>query len=258
MIERSDRRRLSHSGEWLTGLIPSNVFEAFLNGQIIQVLIITIVFGLAVGQIPEESREVLAGLFSTINDALMQLVRWIRVGMPVGVFALMLGLALSTGVSAAGIVVAFIFMSQGIQLLVVLALYPVAAVMGGVSIRRFAKAVAPVQLVAVSTRSSLASMPVQVESGIKNLGFGPETTSVLVPLAVTLFKLTALTADPVRLLLLAHVFGISLTPGQIVTFLLSVLLLELRDPRHSPRFDALSRSPHLRCCRNPPGGIHHP
>lgn len=116
-------------------------------------------FGSAVGRIPENSWEVLAGLFSTINDALMKLVRWILVGMPVGVFALMLGLAFSTGVSAAGIVVAFIFMSQGIQLLVVLALYPVAAVLGGVGVGRFARAVAPVQFVAVSTRSSLVSIP---------------------------------------------------------------------------------------------------
>ncbi len=226
-------------GDWITNLIPINIFEAFLNGQILQILLITIAFGLAVGQLPEGPKKTLGNLFSNLNEVLMVLIRWILVVMPVGVFALMLGLALSTGTSAAGIVVVYLIISQGIQGVIVLALYPVAAILGGTSLRDFAKAVAPVQLVALSTRSSLATMPVQVESGIKRLGFGPRTAGVLVPLSVTFFKISSLASDPARVLFLAHVFGISISPGQLVIFLVSCLLLNFGSvgiPRGPERF----------------------
>jgi Na+/H+-dicarboxylate symporter len=140
------------------------------------------------------------------------------------------------------VVVAFLVINQGIQLLVVLSLYPAAAVLGGVGLWTFAKAVAPVQLVAVSTRSSLSTMPVQIESGRKHLSFGPRTTGFLVPLCVTLFKITALVSHPARLLFLAHVFGVSLSPGQVVTFLLTILLINfgaLGIPRGSIPFQTL-------------------
>ena len=220
--------------EWLTGLVPTNVFRALAEGQIVQILLLTALFGLAVNRLPESQRRLLGSMFGTLNEAMLTLVRWIILVTPLGVFALMLELALTTGFSAAGMVAAFVAMNQGIQLLIVLALYPIAAVAGGVGLKAFARAVAPVQLVAVSTRSSLATMPVQMESGRDNLRFGPSTTGIVIPICVALFKITTLISNPVRVLFLAHVFGISLTPGQLVSFLVTVLLItftELGLPR---------------------------
>jgi len=213
------------AAEWFTNLVPTNLFQAFVDGNIIQILLLTVLFGLACSRLPDELREVLGSVFRAMLDAVMVIIRWVLVVTPVGVFALMLGLSLATGVSAAGVVVAFLFMNQGIPLAIVLILYPVAAILGGTSIWDFARAVAPVQLVAVSTRSSLSTMPVQIESGRDRLQFSPRTTGVLVPLCVTLFKITSLVSDPVRFLFLAHVFGMSLTPGQVIAFLASIFLI---------------------------------
>lgn len=228
--------------EWLTGLIPTNVVEAFANEQIIQVLLVTVVFGLAVNQLPVEPRRTLSLVFRALNDAVMILIGWILVVTPVGVFALMLGLALGTGVEAAGVVGAYFVMNQGIQLFFLLAFYPLATFWGRTSLKAFARAVAPVQIVALSTRSSLATTPVQIESGSRHLDFSQTTTGVVVPLCVSFFKVTLLITEPVKLLFLAHVFGIALSPGQIVSFLVTVLLLnftELGLPRGGVPFRTL-------------------
>lgn len=216
-------------GEWISGLIPPNLVQAFAEGQIIQVLLVTLLFGLAVNRLEGNTRRVLATTFKSLNDAVLILVKWLLVATPLGVFSLMLGLALATGVEAAGVVVAFVLMSQGIQLVMVLALYPLAAFLGGTSLVAFARAVIPVQLVAVSTRSSLATMPVQVESGQEQLNFSQTTTGLLVPICVALFKITLLISNPVKYLFLAHVFGVPLSPGQTISFMVTVLLINFTE-----------------------------
>jgi Na+/H+-dicarboxylate symporter len=216
-------------GDWLTGLIPANVVEAFVEEQIIQVLLVTVLLGLAVNRLPEEHRRPLSVAFHALNDAVLILIRWILFVTPVGVFALTIGLALGTGVEAAGVLGAFLLMNQGVQLLFVVALYPLSALLGRVSLRAFARALIPVQLVALSTRSSLATTPAQIKSGQENLGFGPTTTGLVVPLCVSFFKITLLITNPVKLIFLAHIFGMTLSPGQVVSFLLTILLINFTE-----------------------------
>jgi Na+/H+-dicarboxylate symporter len=229
-------------GEFLTGLIPTNVVEAFASDQVIQVLLVTVFLGLAVNRLPREHRRTLSAAFHALNEAVLVLIRWILLVTPVGVFALVIGLALGTGVEAAGVLGAFILMNQGVQLLFVVAFYPLTALVGGVGVRRFARALVPIQIVALSTRSSLATTPAQIESGRENLDFSPATTGLVVPLCVSLFKITLLITNPVKLLFLAHVFGMTLSPGQMVSFLVTILLInftELGLPRGGVPFLSL-------------------
>jgi Na+/H+-dicarboxylate symporter len=96
--------------------------------------------------------------------------------------------------------------------------------------------------VAVSTRSSLASLPALIEGGREHLGFPPITTGFVLPFSSSLFKLSTVTAEPVRYLFLAHLFGIGLTLPQTATFLVTLILLSFAGvgvPRGGSGFDTL-------------------
>jgi Na+/H+-dicarboxylate symporter len=212
-------------GEWLQGLVPKNILEAAARGEIIQILLVTVVFGLAVNRLPEEQRRPLARAFRAVSEAILIMIRWILLLTPLGVFALIVGLALGTGADAVGLLGVYVVMNLGIVFFLVLCLYPLTALLGKVSLSAFARAAAYPQLVGLSTRSSLASMPAQIERGKALLGFGPTTAGFTVPLCVAVIKVSTVIGGPFRLLFLAQVFGVTLTFSQLLTFTITILLI---------------------------------
>jgi proton glutamate symport protein len=109
-------------------------------------------------------------------------------------------------------------------------LYPLAALLGRVSIARLAHALAPAQIVAASTRSSLASLPALIEGAERRLGLPGPVTGLVLPLAVATFKLNRTVSSTAKLMFLAHVYGIPLDPGQIGVFVATVLLISFSTP----------------------------
>jgi Na+/H+-dicarboxylate symporter len=229
-------------GEWVRRLVPANVFAAAVAGDILPLLVCTALFGLAVSRLDEEQRTLLAGLFQGLAKAVLRILLWVLWFTPLAVFALVLDLALSTGGQALGFLLFYVVAVSGWMLVVTGALYPVSALLGGVSLGDFARAVAPAHMVAVSTRSSLASLPALVEGGREHLRFPPAVTGLVLPLSASVFKLSTVTAEPVRFLFLAHLFGLDITLPQTATFLVSLLFLSFTGvgvPGGGSGFDTL-------------------
>ena len=155
----------------------------------------------------------------------MVLVGWILKLLPLGVFALSAEFAFRIGVRATGAIAFFVVLLSGILLLVTVLLYPVTAMFGQTSLARFARAVAPAQAVAVSTRSSLASLPALVEGGQKQLDLPDSVTGFVLPLSVAAFKLNRAVSGLVRLLFLAHLFRVPLGPAQLASFVATQLIM---------------------------------
>jgi Na+/H+-dicarboxylate symporter len=103
--------------------------------------------------------------------------------------------------------------------------YPIAALVGGVPIKRYARALFPVQIIAVSTRSSIASLPSLLDAAQNRLGLRPDVSSVVMPLAVATFKVNRSISAPIQFLFLAHVYGIDLSMVQVLTFTTASFLL---------------------------------
>ena len=212
-------------GAWLVGLVPNNIFAAAASGDVLPLLLFTILFGLAATRLPAEPREQLARTFRALSEAMLLLIRWILVATPLGVLVLTFQLALGIGVTAAGFLTAFVVLVSGVMLLGTALLYPLSALIGRTSLLAFARAVAPAQLVAVSTRSSLASLPALVEGAQEHLRASAGVTGFVLPLSVSTFKLNRTISAPVKLLFLAHVFGVPLGAAELATFLGTVLIL---------------------------------
>jgi proton glutamate symport protein len=224
------RRGTATFGDWLGNLLPRNPFEAAARGDILQILAVTILGGMAVGRLPAETRDPLARLIRGLADAMMILVSWILWGTPIGVFALILGLSLEAGLGAVNLLGWYIVVVCGLLIFATVLLYPLTVALGRTSLRQFARSAAPGQLVAVGTQSSLASLPALIEGGRTHMRLPEHATGFLLPLCVATYKLNQGISPLFKLLLLAHFFGIPLGAGDIATFILLSTLLSFGVP----------------------------
>jgi proton glutamate symport protein len=193
---------------WLVSLVPTNPVAAAANGQIVPLIVFTLFFGLAIAHSPAAARERLVAFFEAVRDAMLVLVRWVIALAPIGIFALVLPLAARSGAALAGAVGVYIVCYSLVSITATLALYPIAAVLGRISIPRFARAALPAQLIALSSSSSIASLPALVESAEDELHLPDEVTGFVVPLAVSAFKLASPTSWTVGAVFIAWFYGI--------------------------------------------------
>jgi proton glutamate symport protein len=210
---------------WLSALVPTNIFEAAARGDLLPILLFTALFGVAVRRLDEQYRDPMRRVFQGAAEAMLTCVRWVLVVTPVAVFILTLSFSLQAGGAGAQMLAAFALVVSALMLLFTALLYPLSALLGGTGITAFARAVAPAQLVAVSTRSSLASLPALVDGARTHLRLPASATSFVLPLSVSVFKLNRTISSPVKLLFLAHVYQVSITPQTMVVFVLTVMLL---------------------------------
>ena len=206
-------------------LVPRSLMEAALRGQILPLLVFTVLFGIAVARLPDAQRTPLAGLFQSVAAALLQCTRWVLVISPIGVFALIYPTALQLGGDAAGVIVAFIVVPCIVMILFGLLLYPATAVLGRTTMLTFARAAAPAQLVALTTRSSIVALPALIQGGRDVLGLPASALSFVLPFSVAIFKINRPISGVARLLIVAHVYGVPLTPLTIVTYIVTIMLM---------------------------------
>jgi proton glutamate symport protein len=217
-------------GDWFAGLLPRNLFEAAVRGDLLPLLLFTVLLGVAVARLPDEQREPLTRLFQALAAAMLTCARWILALTPAGVFVFSFRLALGTGGEALEVLGTYIAIASGLLLLCTALLYPVTALLGRTSMRRFARAVAPAQLIAITTRSSIASLPALIYGGRERLRLPDSATGLVLPLSVSVFKLDLTVSHTVKLIFLAYVYGVPLGPTTLAAFLLSVMILSFSAP----------------------------
>src|SRR6185369_10142987 len=162
------------------------------------------------------SRATMVGFFKALGDALLVLVRWVIAAAPIGVFGLVLPLAAQLGVGLAGAVGFYIAVYAGTSLAVVALLYLVVAVVARIPGARFARAVLPSQIIAVSSSSSMACLPALVE-GAELLGLTSRVTGFVLPLAVSTFSIAAPVSWTVGALFVAWFYGVPIPAGSLAT-----------------------------------------
>ena len=201
--------------DWLGTLIPVNPVSAAANGAILQIVLFGLAFGFSAMQIGKDERIQLVGLFRGIGDTMLVIVHWVLWAAPVGVFFLALGVGARTGFGAAGILAHYIVVISTVCLTVMLLAYPLAVIGGRVAFARFCRAAAPSQMVAISTQSSLASLPAMIEGAQDSLGIPPGVAGLVLPMAVAIFRASSPAANLAVAIYLAHVSGIPLSIGTL-------------------------------------------
>jgi Na+/H+-dicarboxylate symporter len=195
---------------FLASLAPANLIRAAADDGVLAVVVFAIAFGFAATQVRQDLRRPLATFFEAVAEAMVVIVHWVLLAAPFGVFALALGVGLRAGLGVAGTLGHYVAIVCLSQIGLILLTYIVAVVWGRIPLGRFARAVAPAQVVAVSTQSSLASLPVMIERAREGLGVPQASAGLVLPLAVAVFRLTSPVANLAVCLYVAQLSGVEL------------------------------------------------
>jgi proton glutamate symport protein len=210
-------------GKWLLSLVPANIFDALAKGDMLPVVTFIAVFALAATRLDEARRRNLVSLFDAVKDAMLVLVGWIFLVAPLGVFALAISVGIKAGLGAFGLLGHYIAVLVLVQLGLIILVYPLAVIFGRVGPLAFARAVLPAQAVAVSTQSSIASLPA-IYDGAERLGLPETTARVVLPLAVSIFRITSPCANIAVVLYCGHLYGMDHTALAFLGALLAALV----------------------------------
>lgn len=224
-------KRVPTFTQWLVDLVPTNPVKAAADGAMLPLIVFSVVFGLAITRVPAESRALLERFFRGVADTALTLVRWVLILAPIGVFALAVPLASRLGLSAAGALAGYIIVTAVVTtVFTVVVLYPMAAIVGGVSIGEFARGVFPAQAVAFSARSSLAALPAMMESARTRLQLPEQIASFFLPLAASTFRFGGTLGITCGVLFIARLYGVELGTAQMATVVLTVTLTTFSIP----------------------------
>jgi len=220
----------------LVDIVPDNVFAAAAdNGRMLQVVFLALLLGVGLMQLPADKARPLLEVFRSLNDVVIKLVDVIMLMAPLGVFALIA----ATITSVAGDDLA-----QLLRLLGALGLYMATVILGlaihmGVTytillrtlspmrLRRFYKGIAPVQLVAFSTSSSGATLPVTMERCEEELGVSEEISSFVLPLGATINMDGTALYQAVAAVFIAQTLGLGLGMTQQLTIVVTAVLASI-------------------------------
>ena len=200
---------------WLVGLVPANPVSAAVDGAMLPVIIFAVAFAMALARIAPERRVQATALFRGLADAMLVIVGWVLAIAPIGVFCLSVGLAARLGAGVAGAVAIYLALHSGFLAAFAIALYAVVRIFSDVPLTRFARALIPAQIVAVSTRSSVAALPAMIAGATRVLHLPIQVSGFALPFGVSVFRLNQAVTWIVSALFVSKLYGVPLSTAQL-------------------------------------------
>ncbi|AGG90467.1 dicarboxylate/amino acid:cation symporter [Rhodanobacter denitrificans] len=211
----------------LVAIVPNNAVMAAAQSAMLPLVVFALFLGFALTRIAPARRALLMEFFQAISDAMIVIVRWVLWIAPLGVFALILSVCARSGLGMLSALGVYVLVECLLYLAVTVMLLPLAVVFGGEKLRRFALALVPAQVVAVSTQSSLASLPAMLESADRRLGYPQQVAALVLPMAVSLFRLTSPVQYVTSAVFIAWAYGIDLSTAQLLAGALLAVVISL-------------------------------
>jgi Na+/H+-dicarboxylate symporter len=211
----------------LVDIVPDNLFGAASdNTNMLQVIFFAILFGIAMILSNKEKIKGVKSFFDGANAVILRIVDIIMLYAPIGVFALLAGLNIDLELmSALGAYSINVIIALAIMVFLI---YPlILRAFTRIHYARFLRGILPAQLLAFSTSSSAATLPVTMECAQKNLGVSEEVSSFVLPLGATINMDGTSIHQCVSAVFIAQAFGIDLTFTQQLTILMTALLASI-------------------------------
>ncbi len=201
----------------LVDLVPGNIFEALTdNSSMLQVIFFVILFGVALILIDPEKGAPVKAFFDGLNEVILKLIDIIMLCAPVGVFALMAALVAES--PSMDIFKALLGYAATVLLglsILIIFFYPfLVKTFTGMGIKTFFEGIAPAQLLAFSTSSSAATLPVTMERVEEHLGVDKEVTSFVLPIGATINMDGTSCYQAIAAVFIAQAYGLDLSIGQ--------------------------------------------
>ena len=219
--------------QFLVDIVPQNIIHASTsNKNMLQVIFFALLFGVAMIILPDEKTHYVRGFFDGVNEIILQIVDLIMKMAPYGVFALLASLIVDFSDGDVHNVIE-LFSALGLYstaviaglLIMILLIYPlILKLFTKMSYLNFFRGIMPAQLLAFSTSSSAATLPVTMERCEEHLGVSKEVSSFVLPLGATINMDGTSLYQAVAAVFIAQAFGIDLDVPQQLTIVLTATL----------------------------------
>ena len=220
--------------QFLIDMVPENVFQALGdNSKMLQIIFFALLFGVALVVVGPSKVTSVVRFFQQLNLVLLKIIDFIMAFAPIGVFALMAALIVDhsgdVGIfSALGLYALTVVLALAV---IIVFIYPfIMRVFGKRTVKQFFNAAAPVQMLAFTTSSSAATLPLTMERTQKHLGVSEEVSSFVLPVGVTINMDGTSCYQAVAAVFLAQVLGLDLTFGQMLLILATATISSIGTP----------------------------
>ena len=211
----------------LVGIFPSNFLKPFVEANMLQIIVASIIIGFALLLIKEKNDALDFKLVDTLNDTFLKVMELIVKLSPIGVFCLICPVVAENGPAVLGSLAKVLLVAYIGYILHAIIVYSISVrTMGGMSPLKFFKGMLPAIMFAFSSASSVGTLPINMECSEK-LGADKDISSFVLPLGATINMDGTAIYQGVCAIFIASCFGISLTFGQMLTIVLTATLASI-------------------------------
>lgn len=212
--------------QFIIDLVPDNIFKALTeNTNLLQIVLGSMVFGISLMKIPRKKSKVILTGLQTINESLVEIIKMIMKFAPLGVFSLVSSLLIEiTSNSSSNQIIEilnallwYITTVVGTLAVTTFVIYPLfLSITTKIKYTEFLKGIKQAQLMAFSTSSSSATLPILMEKAEKELGVSEEISSFVLPLGVTINMNGTSIYQAIAVIFIAQALGLDLSiPAQL-------------------------------------------
>lgn len=214
--------------EMLVGLVPPNPIAAAAEGRLLPLLVFTVLFGAAACTLPAGRRERLVELAEAVGEALIRLVHWILWIAPLGVFGLAAPVAAESGPAVLGTLAVYILaVIVGLAVFVGAVYFPAVRFLGRMGIPRFVEGTAAGTIVGFGATSSMAALPVLLESAEEDLELSPTVSGLVLSLGASINRAGSALFQGGAVVFLAHLYDVPMPPAVVVAVVVAVFLASM-------------------------------
>ena len=221
----------------IADIVPNNIFEAFSNGEILPIILFSILLGYFVIHINEERQRTVNATFEAFNDAIMKMTTAIIRFAPIGIFAIVMALVGKQAGNMAEmrnnlLSLAFFVIVVWISLIVMggMVLPLMVGMMAHVSPLRHLKQIYSALMVAFSTSSSYSALPLIISDAKEKFGVSNNIASFTVPLGITFNKVGTIIYECVAVIFVAQAVGMEVTAAQQISLIGASIVTVLGAP----------------------------
>jgi len=212
--------------DFMASLVSPNIIAAAAETAMLPLTLFFVMFAAAITRLPADQGDRLLGFFHALGNVMLLIIGWVLAIAPVGVFALAFGVGVQSGGGAFAALGHYVLTVTLMGTFILVLAYGIAAGLGRTGVLRFAKSVLPAQAVALSTQSSLASLPAMLDSAGR-LGLRASTAEFVLPLAVVIFRATSAAMNLAVVYYIAALAGVAVSPAIAVAGVLIASVISL-------------------------------
>jgi len=204
--------QITTGARFIVELIPSNPVRAAVDGNLLPLIVFVTIFAVAAAALPDDKRHALTELADVATQALIRIVRWVLLLAPLGIFAIVAGALAQLRVDlivdlVTAMAVFIVAVIAALAVLIAAVYLPAVAFFARLGVWRYVRAVRASLLMAFSTTSSLATLPVMLEAAESDLRLSRTVASFVLPLGASVGRAGSALFQAVAVMYVARLYG---------------------------------------------------